>query len=175
MNSPSNERCTHRVTVSGEEVVPDGWELHYCPWCTIERLRHQLNDRRQHETPCNCRDAGPGRGLCDMCAQGHYEKCRYLPKATDERMPEGARSTKCEHCGWTFGTHAPDCSIRRVHLHVWQKAPDSELALCACGDYSDDWYCPRSPDRVCHYTNGSFDQCDYCGQPDERVQDLRNV
>lgn len=24
-------------------------------------------------------------------------------------MPEGARKTQCQSCGWTFGTHAPDC------------------------------------------------------------------
>jgi hypothetical protein len=54
------------------------------------------------------------------------------------------------------------------HVHVWAEAPDSGLALCACGDYSDDWYCPESADHVCHYRNGNFDQCDFCGQPEER-------
>ena len=29
----------------------------------------------------DCRDAGPGRGQCDMCAAGHYEKCRYTRPA----------------------------------------------------------------------------------------------
>jgi hypothetical protein len=28
-------------------------------------------------------------------------------------MPDGARSTKCDDCGWTFGTHAPHCSAQR--------------------------------------------------------------
>ncbi len=36
------------------------------------------------EKPVNCQEAGPGRGFCDMCAQGLYEQCRYLPqKASD--------------------------------------------------------------------------------------------
>jgi hypothetical protein len=69
------------------------------------------------------------------------------------------------------GTAAYDIPqyINVPHVHEWQQAPDSDLALCACGDYSDDWYCPQSPDHVCHYdAKGDFDQCDYCGQPEER-------
>lgn len=26
----------------------------------------------------NCREAGPGNGLCDQCAVGNYERCRYV-------------------------------------------------------------------------------------------------
>jgi len=26
-----------------------------------------------------------------------------------KRVPEGARRTRCPECGWTYGTHAPDC------------------------------------------------------------------
>lgn len=32
----------------------------------------------------------------------------------DGGMPEGARKTQCQSCGWTFGTHAPDCSAPRT-------------------------------------------------------------
>jgi Protein of unknown function (DUF551) len=32
--------------------------------------------------PMNCREAGPGRGLCEKCANGEYEKCLYMqPRA----------------------------------------------------------------------------------------------
>lgn len=88
---------------------------------------------------------------------------------------------KCVTCGHenpkgVLRCQGPKCTVLAYspekastpHIHVWQKAPDSELALCACGDYSDDWYCPESPDHVCHYRKGDFDQCDYCGQPEER-------
>lgn len=30
------------------------------------------------------------------------------------------------------------------------------------------WYCPKSPDRVCHYDTINEDHCDFCGQPKER-------
>lgn len=75
--------------------------------------------------------------------------------------PHGFVPETCDICERTQKASTP-------HIHVWQKAPDSELALCACGDYSDDWYCAESPDHVCHYRKGDFDQCDYCGQPEER-------
>lgn len=28
------------------------------------------------------------------------------------RMPDGARRSQCPACGWTFGTHAPDCEVK---------------------------------------------------------------
>jgi acetyl esterase/lipase len=28
-------------------------------------------------------------------------------------MPDGARRSECEECGYTFGTHAPHCSAQR--------------------------------------------------------------
>ena len=41
------------------------------------------SSEKPSEKPVNCQEAGPGRGFCDMCAQGLYEQCRYLPqKAT---------------------------------------------------------------------------------------------
>ena len=40
-------------------------------------------------------------------------------------------------------------------------------AVCdICGEYFG-WYCSKSPDKVCD-TTFSFDECRYCGQPDER-------
>jgi hypothetical protein len=53
------------------------------------------------------------------------------------------------------------------HVHLWQRGC-VDGAVCACGIYADDWYCPESPDHVCHYDDGDFDQCDFCGQPEER-------
>lgn len=38
-------------------------------------------------------------------------------------MPEGARSTRCVECGWTYGTHAPECSVLKNH----QGAPGDQL------------------------------------------------
>jgi len=34
--------------------------------------------KEQQSSKQNCRDAGPGRGLCAECASGHYERCLYL-------------------------------------------------------------------------------------------------
>lgn len=41
-------------------------------------------------------------------------------------------------------------------------------AYCkACGkDFG--WWCPESPDHICHYDKGDSDQCDFCGMPSER-------
>jgi len=40
-------------------------------------------------------------------------------------------------------------------------------ALCAiCGQHFG-WWCPKSPDHLCHYSK-SEDDCDYCHMPMER-------
>lgn len=42
-----------------------------------------------------------------------------------------------------------------------------ESARCDhCGERLG-WWCPNSPDHLCHYTE-NYDSCDYCGQPEER-------
>lgn len=64
-----------------------------------------------------------------------------------------------EGTGLVNGIHEP-------HAHIWLQ--HGESAKCACGRTADDWYCPKSPDHLCHYDKGDFDQCDFCGQPEER-------
>jgi len=39
---------------------------------------------------------------------------------------------------------------------------------CAICSREVGWYCPTSPSLHCEYESGDYDQCDYCGQPDER-------
>jgi len=31
----------------------------------------------------SCNEVPPGNGYCDMCAAGHYEKCRYVHNTFD--------------------------------------------------------------------------------------------
>jgi hypothetical protein len=60
--------------------------------------------------------------------------------------------------------------LRKAHVHVWDSDPKfPEGARCiVCDESARQWYCPKSPDHLCHYDKGDFDQCDYCGQPEER-------
>lgn len=43
-------------------------------------------------------------------------------------------------------------------------------ASCICNRCGDEggWYCPKSPDGQCHYTQKSGETCIHCGNPDER-------
>lgn len=47
-------------------------------------LRYQEIARKALAAPTpasellNCREAGPGKGMCDMCAAGYYDCCRYV-------------------------------------------------------------------------------------------------
>lgn len=62
----------------------------------------------------NCREAGPGRGLCVECADGNYEKCLYL-------RPEHPESNTiiCIHCGWeTCWSDVPCTSCGRLPLRT---------------------------------------------------------
>lgn len=40
-------------------------------------------------------------------------------------------------------------------------------AICAICAKSFGWWCPKSPDHLCHYSK-SEDDCDYCHMPEER-------
>lgn len=55
--------------------------------CVCHECRAMRNLRDALATPepgaVNCREAGPGRGLCDFCARGEYEKCRYVNRDGD--------------------------------------------------------------------------------------------
>lgn len=55
-------------------------------------------------------------------------------------------------------------------VHTWTLWGSSGGgAQCVlCGETSDSWYCPKSLDHLCHYDNGNYDQCDFCGEPEER-------
>lgn len=46
--------------------------------------------------------------------------------------------------------------------------PDpSTGAICAVCRQHFGWYCPKSPDQLCHYTRDS-EWCIHCGMPSER-------
>lgn len=50
-------------------------------------------------------------------------------------MPEGAARTCCSYCGYTFGTHAPDCTRKLAWLNAYARtlppARQRELAELA--------------------------------------------
>jgi hypothetical protein len=63
----------------------------------------------------------------------------------------------------------PTVSDEVPHLHDWQRDrlhPRMGAARCIlCHRLADAFYCPASPDHLCHYANGDEDCCDYCAQP----------
>jgi len=54
------------------------------------------------------------------------------------------------------------------HEHVWQEMTTGGAQCSTCKIVAHEWYCPDSTDHLCHYDNGNFDQCDFCGLPEER-------
>lgn len=66
------------------------------------------------------------------------------------------------------GMQAARAVVREMHTHVWEADPVSGAAVCKCGTHADAWFCPTSPDKLCHYERGKFDSCIHCGQPEER-------
>lgn len=72
--------------------------------------------------------------------------------------------------------------IRAIRLacdHDWQASdPDKDCAhaVCTkCDSQKRGWWCETSPTKECDYRNGegsgsyyNFDNCRYCGQPEER-------
>jgi len=57
-----------------------------------------------------------------------------------------------------------DCPHKFVKKTI---APNVEIVMCRICNRRDGWWCPESPNHCCSYTK-DFDQCDYCGQPEER-------
>lgn len=58
--------------------------------------------------------------------------------------------------------------IKDKEPEIWGNHKYYGSALCwICGHYFGGWYCPDSPDHLCHYSK-SYDCCDYCHQPEER-------
>jgi hypothetical protein len=104
---------------------------------------------------------------------------RALLKGTSPEEPEAVRAArigaripydiglKDDHPG-ECGTNPPPEKASAPHVHVWEQDGIYDGAICKCGARADGWYCPDSPDHVCHYDKGNFDQCDHCGQPEER-------
>lgn len=70
-----------------------------------------------------------------------------------------------EHCGKVGHVIVPrDSSImEKLKKDMWA----STGALCAVCGKSFGWWCPKSPDHICHYSK-SEDDCDYCHMPSER-------
>lgn len=58
----------------------------------------------------------------------------------------------------------------KVCEHEWYENSNGGAQCMLCESYSpmSTWYCRKSPDHLCHYDNGNYDSCDYCGHPQER-------
>lgn len=41
---------------------------------------------------------------------------------------------------------------QQPHEHVWEQEEGGDAAVCACGERAHRWYCPNSPDHLCHYS-----------------------
>ena len=60
--------------------------------------------------PVSCNKVPRGNGYCDYCAQGEYEKCRYVaPQAQPAPAPAVPSSTMC------IGLHAALIDLARAH------------------------------------------------------------
>lgn len=66
------------------------------------------------------------------------------------------------------GMRAAQAAVHDIHKHTWERDPVSGAAVCKCSMHADAWFCPTSPDKLCHYEKGKFDSCIHCGQPEER-------
>ena len=47
----------------------------------------------------------------------------------------------------------------------WEDWGHARCEVCGLGL---GWYCPENPNHYCEYNNGDDDQCDHCGEPEER-------
>jgi hypothetical protein len=75
------------MEISGRVVIMPAAKWHALAW--VDPPLGFPSDRS-----VDCRTIS-GRGVCDMCAQGDYEKCRYVADAA------GNVSAKCAGCGCT--------------------------------------------------------------------------
>jgi hypothetical protein len=96
-------------------------------------------------------NTGPG-GMPDEGAVLHdrmMERFRALlsPPAPDAQREE--RGCRCE-------ARAAEQAARY---------PGDSLVSVSC---DRGWWCPTSPDKHCRYERKNFDQCDFCGHPEER-------
>ena len=79
-----------------------------------------VNDR-----PGDCVRQSPSWDTCDRGCNWPECGCVLGDDGDMQPMPQGARETECEECEYTYGTHAPQCSLN----------PDRE---------------PSDPDGECH-------------------------
>ena len=65
------------------------------------------------------------------------------------------------------------CTHRVLEVNIFESFEDNETGTvrCALCNKGFGWFCPKSPDRYCHYPetpSPNGDVCIFCGQPDER-------
>jgi hypothetical protein len=59
-----------------------------------------------------------------------------------------------------------ECQHEIIEYKVTEDCSSAHCRIC---NEPFGWWCPKSPDNLCHYdyrTNGEY--CIYCGQPEER-------
>lgn len=70
-------------------------EALYMEYCPNDSLLAAINFARAiearvtpRENPVNCLEAGPGKGLCDQCAMGRTDRCRYVVPLDEQKTTE---------------------------------------------------------------------------------------
>lgn len=98
-NSPSPKKHPALQCEGEVQPCPDPWhnnkeeDIGTVPVLAVAHLEDSFGPltspaKGRAEWPAtDCRTAGPGKGLCDMCAAGHYEKCRYARNAVCNGSP----------------------------------------------------------------------------------------
>lgn len=69
---------------------------------------------------------------------------------------------ECRECGHVIIPRNPNIE-EELKTDKWA----STGAICLVCGKNFGWWCPKSPDHVCHYSE-TEDHCDYCGMSDER-------
>lgn len=99
-------------------------------------------------------------------------KEQAILKAKIEKLQQQIRSLSAE-----LGKTASRCEKVGGHVIVprdleideklkTDKWASTSASCLICGlDFG--WWCPKSPDHICHYSK-TDDSCDYCGMPNER-------
>jgi len=87
------------------------------------------------------------------------EKSEYIQKYRIERYELMRQCSEQGHV------------LRPRNLNILEDLKTDKWAstgvYCEVCSESFGWFCPESPDMKCHYSK-SYDQCDYCGMPEER-------
>jgi len=69
-------------------------------------------------------------------------------------------------CREIISTTEMDLRVLLVKCHH-KIIKEYESAVCIICGKNFGWWCPKSPDHFCHYSE-SYDSCDFCGEPEER-------